>query len=115
MFARVARVPVVGRVNAVGPVVVKVVANAPFVVKELLFANASVAPPAVGMIARLLIEVAVATPKAGVTNVGLFNVAAFENTTKPFPCSSLNAAAKPAEFTNKSCLVARAAVAALSA
>ncbi len=57
MFARVARVPVVGRVRVVAPVVVKVVGNAPDVVNELPAARARVAP-AEGVIARLLIEVA---------------------------------------------------------
>ncbi len=101
MFARVARVPVVGKVSVVAPVVVKVVANAPVVVSELLFARANVAPPAVGVMARLFIEVAAATPKVGVVSVGLLMVGFVPNTARPDPVSSFNAAASPAEFTSK--------------
>jgi hypothetical protein len=72
--ARVARVPVVGKVTPVAPVEVNVVVYAPTVAKVAPSAMVIVADVAGAVIATLLIEVAVATPSAGVVNVGLVRV-----------------------------------------
>jgi hypothetical protein len=69
LFERVASVPVVGRVNAVVPVAVNVVLNAPDVANVELLANESV--PVVVLIVKPFMLVAVAAPNVGVTRVGL--------------------------------------------
>ncbi len=96
LFEVVASVPVVGKVSVVAPVAVNVVAKAPAVVNELPFARAKVAPPAVGVMARLLTDVARAAPNTGVIKFG-----ELLNTESPVPVSSFNATASPAEFTSK--------------
>ena len=68
--ASVASVPVVGRVNPVVPVDVKVIALAPEVIKDDPSANVKVAPVAGAVIVILFMLVAVATPNTGVTRVG---------------------------------------------
>ncbi len=74
MPVNVARVPVVGSVTFVAPVAVSVVANAPEVMRELPVANVSVAPTAGAVMVTLLIEVAVAAPRAGAVSTGAVSV-----------------------------------------
>ena len=69
--AKVANVPVVGNVTLVAAVAVKVSEYAPDVARVAPFAMVSVADVAGAVNATLLMLVAVATPKTGVTNVGL--------------------------------------------
>jgi hypothetical protein len=88
--ASVAKVPEVGSVTLVAPVLVKVIEFAPDVAKVEPFARVRV--PVVDEIVKPLIEVAVATPNDGVTNVG-----ELANTKAPFPVSSPKAEASPAE------------------
>ena len=71
--AKVARVPVNGSVTLVAAVEVKVVENAPAVIKEPPFTKVNVALVAGSVIVTLFTEVAVATPKTGVTRVGEAN------------------------------------------
>ena len=68
------KVPVVGRVTLVAPVEVKVVLKFPLNTNaaEALFGIVKV--PAVGVIINPLIEVAVAAPRTGATNVLLLKV-----------------------------------------
>ncbi len=110
LLPRVASVPLVGSVTAVAAVEVKVIGNAPEVPKVLPLPRARVAVPAGAVTVTLLRDVALAAPRVGVTKTG-----EFEKTATPVPVSSERAPASPAEFTNISCLRARAAVAALSA
>jgi hypothetical protein len=72
--AKVDKVPVVGSVTPVVAVAVKVTAYAPAVIREAPSAIVSVEPVAGAVKVTLLIEVAVATPKVGVTKVGLVRV-----------------------------------------
>jgi len=67
-------VPDVGKVTDVAPVAVRVVEKAPLVARVEPSARVSVADVAGAVIATLLTEVAVATPSAGVVNVGLVSV-----------------------------------------
>jgi hypothetical protein len=78
MFAVDNKVPLVGNVTDVAAVLVKVIPNAPLVVKVLPLAKVNV--PVVEVIVRPFIEVAVAAPREGVVSVG--DVA---NTTLPEP------------------------------
>ena len=68
---KVAKVPVVGNVTFVVAVEVRVIANAPDVIREDPFASVRVALVAGAVIVTLFIEVAVATPRIGVINVGV--------------------------------------------
>ena len=86
---KVAKVPVVGKVNVVVLVVVNVVEKAPLVANVLPSAKVKVALEAGAVIATLLTLVAVATPNTGVTNVGVL-----ANTKAPVPVSSVMALAK---------------------
>jgi hypothetical protein len=88
----VVKVPAVGNVTLVAAVVVRVRLNAPAVAKVELSANVKVAAVAGAVKATLLILVAVATPKTGVTRVGVL-----ANTLAPEPVSSVSAAAKLAD------------------
>ena len=72
-----------GKVALVVAVDVNVVANAPAVIKEPPSTIVRVEPVAGAVIVNLLIEVAVATPKTGVTKVGVV-----ANTKTPEPVSS---------------------------
>jgi hypothetical protein len=90
--AKVANVPVVGRVTFVVAVEVKVVEYAPAVIKEPPFTIVRVADVAGAVIVTLFIEVAAATPSVGVVRVG--DVA---NTLTPVPVLSVNADAKFAD------------------
>jgi len=76
----------------VAAVVVRVRLNAPAVAKVELSANVKVATVAGAVKATLLILVAVATPKTGVTRVRVL-----ANTFAPVPVSSVSAAAKLAD------------------
>jgi hypothetical protein len=69
--AKVAKVPVVGKVTLVNAVAVSVKEYAPDVTKLAPSATVKVADVAGAVKVNLLILVAVATPKTGVTNVGL--------------------------------------------
>ena len=69
--AKVAKVPVVGNVTLVDAVAVSVKEYAPDVTKLAPSATVKVADVAGAVKANLLMLVAVATPKTGVTNVGL--------------------------------------------
>ena len=88
----VVKVPAVGNVTLVAAVVVRVRLKAPEVAKVEPLANVNVALVAGAVKATLLILVAVATPKTGVTRVGVL-----ANTKAPVPVSSVTAAAKLAE------------------
>lgn len=77
------RVPDVGNVTFVAPVVVRVRELAPDVIKELPSATVSVEDVAGAVIVTLLTLVAVATPSTGVTKVGVV-----ANTRFPLPVSS---------------------------
>jgi hypothetical protein len=88
----VVKVPAVGKVTLVAAVVVSVKPKAPAVVRVEPSANANVAEVAGAVNATLLMLVAVATPKTGVTRVG--DVA---NTLTPVPVLSVRADAKLAE------------------
>lgn len=81
--ARVASVPVVGKVTLVNPVEVNVIELAPDVAKVEPSARVRVAADAGAVIATLLTLVAVATPIFGVVSVGLV-----PNTKAPVPVSS---------------------------
>lgn len=70
----VAKVPDVGKVTLVAPVDVRVVLKDPDVFKDEPSAKAKVADVAGAVIVSLFNEVAVATPKAGVTKIGLVSV-----------------------------------------
>ena len=85
----VVKVPAVGNVTLVAAVVVSVKPKAPTVVRVDPSANANVAEVAGAVNATLLMLVAAATPKTGVTRVG--DVA---NTLTPVPVLSVSAAAK---------------------
>ena len=69
--AKVANVPVVGNVTLLAAVAVKVNEYAPDVARVAPSAMVNVAAVAGAVNATLLMLVAVATPKTGVTNVGL--------------------------------------------
>ena len=69
--ANVANVPVVGKVTLVNAVAVSVKEYAPDVTKLAPSATVKVADVAGAVKVNLLMLVAVATPKTGVTNVGL--------------------------------------------
>ena len=71
--AKVASVPVVGKVTLVVAVAVNVVENAPDVAKVEPSTNVKLAELAGVVIVILLSDVAVATPNTGVTNVLLLN------------------------------------------
>ena len=73
--ASVAKVPEVGSVTAVVPVLMIVVENAPDVANVEPPAIVNVAEVAGAVIATLLTLVAVATPTLGVTSVGLLVMA----------------------------------------
>jgi hypothetical protein len=88
----VVKVPAVGNVTLEAAVVVSVRPKAPTVVRVEPSANAKVAEVAGAVKATLLILVAVATPKTGVTRVG--DVA---NTLTPVPVLSVRADAKLAD------------------
>jgi len=88
----VVKVPAVGNVTLVAAVVVRVKLKAPAVARVELSANVKVAAVAGAVNATLLILVAVATPKTGVTRVGVL-----ANTLAPEPVSSVSAAAKLAD------------------
>ena len=88
----VVKVPAVGNVTLVVAVVVKVKLCPPEVAKVELFARVSVATVAGAVKATLLILVAVATPKTGVTRVGVL-----ANTKAPVPVSSVTAVIKLAD------------------
>jgi hypothetical protein len=88
----VVKVPAVGNVTLVAALVVRVKLFAPEVTRVEPSANVSVAAVAGAVNATLLILVAVATPKTGVTRVGVL-----ANTLAPVPVSSVSAAAKLAE------------------
>ena len=90
--AKVAKVPVVGKVTPVVAVAVKVVVKAPTVARAEPLAKVKVALDAGAVIATLLIEVAEATPKVGVVKVGEILKAS-----TPVPDSSLMMLAKSAE------------------
>ena len=81
--ARVARVPVVGRVNVVAAVAVSVVLNAPAVAKVEPLTKVNV--PVVDETVKPLMLVAAATPRVGVTKVGLV-----ANTAFPVPVTPEN-------------------------
>jgi hypothetical protein len=85
----VVKVPAVGNVTLEAAVVVRVNAKAPDVVRVELLAKVKVAAVAGAVKATLLILVAVATPKTGVTRVGVL-----ANTKAPLPVSSVTADAK---------------------
>jgi hypothetical protein len=70
--AKVAKVPVVGKVTLVAAVLVKVVACAPLTVRDA-FAGIFNELPEPAVISRLFILVAVATPSEGVVKEGLTN------------------------------------------
>ena len=72
--AKVANVPVVGKVTLVAAVAVNVCEKTPAVAKVLPFANVKVAAVDGAVIISLLTEVAVATPKTGVTRVGAVSI-----------------------------------------
>jgi hypothetical protein len=88
----VIRIPAVGNVTLEAAVVVSVKPKAPTVVRVDPSANANVAEVAGAVNATLLMLVAVATPKTGVTRVGVL-----AKTLAPVPVSSVSAAAKLAE------------------
>jgi hypothetical protein len=88
----VVKVPAVGNVTLEAAVVVRVNAKAPDVVRVEPLANVNVALVAGAVNATLLILVAVATPKTGVTRVGVL-----ANTKAPLPVSSVTADAKLAD------------------
>ena len=106
--AVVAKVPLVGNVTFVAPVVVIVRELAPDVASVEPLASDSV--PVVLLTVRPLTEVAVAAPRTGVTSVGLVDI-----TTLPVPvmaldtkffeasvntaCEAVNEATGPSEFT----------------
>jgi hypothetical protein len=92
LLPEVVKVPAVGKVTLEAAVVVSVRPKAPTVVRVEPSANAKVAEVAGAVKATLLILVAVATPKTGVTRVG--DVA---NTKSPEPVSSVTADAKLAD------------------
>jgi hypothetical protein len=92
LLPEVIRVPAVGNVTLVAAVVVSVRLKAPEVAKVELSANVKVAAVAGAVKATLLILVAEATPKTGVTRVG--DVA---NTLTPVPVLSVSADAKFAD------------------
>ena len=72
--ANVANVPVVGKITFVAAVAVNVCENAPAVANVLLSANVKVAAIAGAVNVNLLILVALATPKTGVTKVGAVSI-----------------------------------------
>jgi len=76
--AKVAKIPVVGKVTFVAAVAVNVCENAPAVANVLLLANVKVAAVAGAVNVSLLILVAVATPKTGVTKVGAVSMTNLE-------------------------------------
>ena len=88
----VVKVPAVGNVTLEAAVVVSVNAKAPTVARVEPLANVNVALVAGAVKATLLILVAVATPKTGVTRVGVL-----ANTKAPLPVSSVTADAKLAD------------------
>jgi len=88
----VVKVPAVGNVTLEAAVVVRVNAKAPDVVRVEPLANVNVALVAGAVNATLLILVAVATPKTGVTRVGVL-----ANTKAPVPVSSVTAVIKLAD------------------
>ena len=88
----VIRIPAVGNVTFVAAVVVSVRLKPPEVARVDASANVKVAAVAGAVKATLLILVAVATPKTGVTRVGVL-----ANTLDPVPVSSVRAAAKLAD------------------
>jgi hypothetical protein len=90
--ARVAKVPVVGRVTFVAAVEVNVVENAPEVIKLEPLAIVRVELVAGAVIVTLLIEVAVDAPSIGVISVGEVLKTAF-----PVPVLVVKAANKLAE------------------
>jgi hypothetical protein len=92
LLPEVVKVPAVGKVTLEAAVVVSVRPKAPAVVRVDPSANAKVAEVAGAVKATLLILVAVATPKTGVTRVG--DVA---NTLTPVPVLSVRADAKLAD------------------
>ena len=92
MLPVVVKVPAVGNVTFVAAVVVRVKLFAPEVTKVDPSTNVKVDPVAGPVKVTLLILVAVATPKTGVTRVGVL-----ANTLAPVPVSSVSAAAKLAD------------------
>ena len=98
--ASVASVPVVGRVTFVAPVLVSVMELAPEVIRDDPSAMVSVEDVAGAVIVTLLMEVAVATPRTGVTKVG-----EVLNTRTPDPVSFDTAVISWAEVALKVLLV----------
>ena len=91
------RVPLVGRVKLVVPVEVKVTEFPPEVMNEEELANVNV--PVVVVTINPLMEVAVATPRTGVTSVGLV-----AKTARPEPVSSDRTPANWAEVVEAKAL-----------